>query len=259
MITNTNSAGVFDDDDHNTGQMSIIDLFEPASWATSIISQDSRANLSTGITWKAYMEGYKPLANGKCNPYHEDEETYYVRKHNPFMSFNNIRNNTSRCQNIVNAEQHFAKDVALGRNAPQYMYYTPNMLNDAHDTNVSYASHDIRKVVNTMVDNKEFMENTLIIVTFDENDIFAEENWGTPNLIYTVLLGNDTLQCYNCQDQQFYNHFSQIVTLEKNWDLPYIPQPDGSGEGWDQWWLPFNMLRTKNDPKACAYAKCGHE
>lgn len=36
-------------------------------------------------------------------------------------------------------------------------------------------------------------------------DIFAEENWGTPNLIYTVLLGNDTLQCYNCQDQQFYN------------------------------------------------------
>lgn len=85
------------------------------------------------------------------------------------MSFDNIRNNTSRCQNIVNAEQHFAKDVALGKNAPQYMYYTPNLLNDAHDTNVTYASHDIRKVVDTMVNNKEFMENTLITVTFDEN------------------------------------------------------------------------------------------
>ena len=103
-------------------------------------------------------------------------------------------------------------------------------------------------------------------------DIFSEPNWGTPNLIYTVLLGNDTLQCYNCQDQQYYNRsypltpeslqsiltgadFSQVVTLEKNWDLPYIPHEGG---GWDQWWLPFNMLRTKDDPKACAYAKCGH-
>lgn len=143
------------------------------------------------------MEGYRPLANGDCNPYHEDEETLYARyalcrpthasiintdnriisKHNPFMSFDNIRNSTSRCRKIVNAEEHFAKDVALGKDAPQYMYYTPNLLNDAHDTNVSYASHDIRKVVNTMLDNKEFMENTLIVVTFDEN---GESQEATP-------------------------------------------------------------------------------
>lgn len=90
-------------------------------------------------------------------------------KHNPFMSFNNIRNNTARCQHIVNAEEHFANDVALGKHAPQYMYYTPNLLNDAHNTNVSYASHDISKVVDTMLDNEDFMKGTLIVVTFDEN------------------------------------------------------------------------------------------
>jgi hypothetical protein len=70
MVSNTDSGGVFDDADHNTTQSSIIDLFEPA-----------------GISWKAYMEGYKPLANGECNPYSTDDETYYARKHNPFMSF----------------------------------------------------------------------------------------------------------------------------------------------------------------------------
>lgn len=85
------------------------------------------------------------------------------------MSFDNIRNNTSRCQKIVNAEEHFAKDVALGAGAPQYMYYVPNLLNDAHDTNVTYASTDTQYIVDTMLGNADFMKNTLIVVTFDEN------------------------------------------------------------------------------------------
>jgi len=152
MISNTDAAGVFDDADHNTTQMSIIDLLEPA-----------------GISWKAYMEGYKPLANGECNPYTTDDETMYARKHNPFMSFDNIRNNTSRCQKIVNAEEHFEKDVALGAGAPQYMYYTPNLLNDAHNTNVTYAVTDLQYIVDTMLNNADFMKNTLIVITFDEN------------------------------------------------------------------------------------------
>ncbi|KAJ9643675.1 uncharacterized protein PV06_09142 [Exophiala oligosperma] len=239
MISNTIAGGVYTDADHNTTQMSVIDLFEPA-----------------GITWRAYMEGYKPLANGECNPYSIDKETNYVRKHNPFMSFDNIRNNTSRCKNIVNAEEHFARDVSLGADAPQYMYYTPNLLNDAHNTNVSYAARDLRYIMDTMLSNPAFMKNTLITITFDENDIFSPENFGTPNHIYTVLLGNDTLKCYNCIDQQYYNHFSQVVTLEKNWNLTTIPQPDGSEEGWDKWFLPFGMLRTNNNPPACPYTPC---
>lgn len=142
------------------------------------------------------------------------------------MSFDNIRNNTSRCKNIVNAEEHFARDVSLGADAPQYMYYTPNLLNDAHNTNVSYAARDLRYIMDTMLSNPAFMKNTLITITFDENgtylphtqstalhvltslfyvDIFSPENFGTPNHIYTVLLGNDTLKCYNCIDQQYYN------------------------------------------------------
>lgn len=85
------------------------------------------------------------------------------------MSFDNIRNNTARCQKIVNAETNFAQDVALGAAAPQYMYYTPNLLNDAHNTNVSYAADNLRYLVDTMLNNKDFMKNTLITVTFDEN------------------------------------------------------------------------------------------
>jgi hypothetical protein len=85
------------------------------------------------------------------------------------MSFDNIRENKARCQNIVNAEEHFAADVAKGKHAPQYMYYTPTLANDAHDTNVTYTEKDLKYLINTMMGNEQFMKGTLIIVTFDEN------------------------------------------------------------------------------------------
>lgn len=137
------------------------------------------------------------------------------------MSFDNIRNNTARCKNIVNAEENFAKDVALGADAPNYMYYTPNLLNDAHDTNISYAAVNTQKVIDTMLNNAEFMKNTFILVTFDENsrfvvslkwrgvnnlsDIYTNDNFGDPNSIYTLALGNDTIKCYDCVDMNYYN------------------------------------------------------
>ena len=45
------------------------------------------------------------------------------------------------------------------------------------------------------------------------------------------------------------------MTLERNWNLSTIPQPDGSGEGWDMWWRPFGLLRAASD-NICAYAPC---
>lgn len=49
----------------------------------------------------------------------------YFRKHNPFISFDNIRNNSTRCANIVNSAE-LDDDLASG-NLPQYMYFTPNI------------------------------------------------------------------------------------------------------------------------------------
>ncbi|KAI2794688.1 hypothetical protein POX_a01289 [Penicillium oxalicum] len=229
MISSTTAAGVYDDADHNTTQGNLIDILEPA-----------------GISWRAYMEGYYPLAGGACNPLHQNQTSGYVRKHNPFMSFDNIRENTARCQKIVNAEEHFAADVAKGKYAPQYMYYTPTLKNDAHDTNITYTETDLKCLINTMKGNEQFMKNTLIIVTFDENDIYSPDSYGTSNDVYTVLLGKDTLSCTGCVDKQFYNHFTQLTTIEQNWGLSHVPNTDGNGAMWDSWMVPFNTLKAKN-------------
>lgn len=40
MISNTDAAGVYTDADHNTTEMSIIDLFEPAGMFSALVSRD---------------------------------------------------------------------------------------------------------------------------------------------------------------------------------------------------------------------------
>lgn len=45
MITNTNNAGIYDDSDRNTTEMSIVDLFEPAGRVSQSALLDTRANL----------------------------------------------------------------------------------------------------------------------------------------------------------------------------------------------------------------------
>lgn len=39
--------------------------------------------------------------------------------------------------------------------------------------------------------------------------------------------------------------FTQLTTIEKNWNLTNIPNPDGDGPMWDSWMLPFSKLRAK--------------
>lgn len=41
--------------------------------------------------------------------------------------------------------------------------------------------------------------------THKPKDIYINDNFGLPNSMYTVLLGNDTIKCYDCADQQYYD------------------------------------------------------
>ena len=100
--------GVLDDNDTTIDVPNIVDQLE-----------------SHGKTWKAYMESMpSPCFVG-------DSGSLYRQKHNPFIYFDNIRNNPARCANIVPFSQF---DADLQANAlPDYVWITPNMCNDIHD------------------------------------------------------------------------------------------------------------------------------
>jgi len=162
-----------------------------------------------GMTWKSYQEKW-PSACFTGN------SGTYVRKHNPFISFENIYSNPKRCANIVDATKLDA-DLQSG-NVPQYMYYTPDLNNDAHDTDLDYAGKWLTGWLTPRL--PQFPPKTLVVLTFDEDD-FTDNN-----RIFTVLLGS-MIQA-GSTDSQSYTHYSLLATVEENWSLGNLGKNDAT-------------------------------
>ncbi|PPQ79028.1 hypothetical protein CVT25_002337 [Psilocybe cyanescens] len=174
-----------------------------------------------GISWAEYQEdmpesgfqGFQQLAPSGAND--------YVRKHNPLIIYDSIANNTARSSNIKNFTL-FEKDLAAN-NIPQWMFITPNMTNDGHDTNVTFAGAWARGFLEPLLKNPNFNgEKTLILLTFDES--------GTDNVqnrVDAILLGTAVPKhLVGTQDTWFYTHYSEISTVEANWDLHTLGRYD---------------------------------
>ncbi|CAG8446830.1 6604_t:CDS:2 [Gigaspora rosea] len=113
------TAGITDDGDYNVTGQNIVDRLE-----------------TNGITWKAYMEDY---TCGTCytGDFCPSGTDLYARKHNPFISMQDINSDPTRCAKIVDASQ---LDIDINNNqVPQYVMYVPNQNNDGHDTSLSTA------------------------------------------------------------------------------------------------------------------------
>lgn len=59
------------------------------------------------------------------------------------------------------------------------------MTSDGHDTSVTVAGQWTMDFVKPLLNNKKFMKNTLVLITFDENHTYAIEN-----RILGILLGD---------------------------------------------------------------------
>ncbi|KAJ9618692.1 hypothetical protein H2203_008896 [Taxawa tesnikishii (nom. ined.)] len=137
----------------------------------------------------------------------------YVRKHNPLMSYDSVTSNTNRLAKIKNFTM-FDSDLASNK-LPQWMFITPNMTNDGHDTSVTTAGTFLRSFLTPLLSNANFMKNTLVLVTFDET-----QNYLSNNKVFSVLLGDAVPAAKKgSSDATAYNHYSQMATVEKNWGL----------------------------------------
>ena len=112
---------------------------------------------AAGLTWKNYAEGYP----GNC--FKHPTSGLYARKHVPFMSF--IRIQEHECECIVPATK-LTQDLNT-KTLPNYMFYSPDLDNDGHDTGLAYGSNWLKGFLEPLRKNELFMKGTLIIVTFD--------------------------------------------------------------------------------------------
>jgi hypothetical protein len=159
-----------------------------------------------GKTWRAYGEDYP----GDC--YLNDSSGNYVRKHMPFLSFENIQNNRIRCNQVVSAK-NFGADL-IHSNLADFSLFIPNQLNNGHDTGVGYANNWVGEKLLPMLEQRSPDNDTLFIITFDEGSYLSD------NKIYTVLFGAGVQP--GITSTRAYSHFSLLKTIEMIFGLPTL-------------------------------------
>ncbi len=140
--------------------------------------------------------------------------------YSPFVSYDSVNLNGSRLARL----QSFV-DLASDVNAntlPQYAHLSPDMLNDGHNTSLQYAANWTQSFLSPLLLNQQFMEGTLILLTYDESATYPE-----PNHIVSLLLGGAIpSNLKGTTDDTFYTHYSILSTLENNWELPNLGRYD---------------------------------
>ncbi|KAI8618980.1 phosphoesterase family-domain-containing protein, partial [Chytriomyces sp. MP71] len=165
-----------------------------------------------GLTWKSYQEAYP----GEC--FTGQISGTYWRKHNPFISFTSISKNASRCANIVSSVQ-LDKDAVAG-NLPNYIFYSPDINNDGHDTGLTVASNWLKAFLEPKLTDPAYA-NTLFQVVFDE----SQNNIPSQNRIYALLAGAGITQ-QGARDNSSYTHYNLLATLENVFSLGNLGQND---------------------------------
>ena len=173
--------------------------------------------LSIGL---AHAEQYSFTSTNYLNtsapPY-----TFYVRQHNPLIVYDSVATNDARRANIRNFND-FAVDVNASA-LPQWMFVTPNTVDDGHDTTIDYAASWVDYWLMPLLNNPNFNDNrTLVLLTFDETETYTINNQ-----VYSLLLGGAVPDdARGTVDSTYYTHYSSLSSVEANWGLGSLGRGD---------------------------------
>ncbi|OJJ60154.1 hypothetical protein ASPSYDRAFT_149151 [Aspergillus sydowii CBS 593.65] len=173
------------------------------------------------IAWGEYQEHMPyPGFQGYEYPNQETKANDYVRKHNPLILYDSVTENNMRGRQIKNFT-NFEDDLA-NEKLPQWAFFTPNMTNDAHDTSITFAANWLRGWISPLLENDYFMNDTLILITFDEDKTYTKTN-----RVFSILLGGAVPDhLHGTEDDTFYTHYSIIASVSANWGLPSLGRWD---------------------------------
>ena len=218
---------------------------------------------NAGLGWKVYMEGY-PMASG-CAYSPLGAPFYYDPVHNPFVYYSDIQNNPARCAHIVNANSQtvnqssdgcwptalpiddlFLRDLNNVTRASNYMWLTPNRIDDLHNCNdVSTGNAWLQEMIPKILGSTLFStRRAALFVTFDEPACTNPPGQpicppALPQL-YSVWASNPSahVTISGHKSNQVYTHYSALRTIEDNWNLPqFYTSTDGSAANMNEFFL----------------------
>lgn len=222
--TSGSTHGVTNDNDTTIDVPNIVDQLE-----------------SKGKTWKAYMQSYS-LCSTPLD--HACGNQLYERKHNPFISYQDVQSDPARVANIVDFGQ-LATDLANNIVA-DYVWISPDQCHDMHgrastpadpcdfsQVQALIATGDafLLDTVNGIMTSKAWTGNSVIFITWDESDFtgsgfngFGDVSGccgsvpgegGGHVVMITISHSDHAPRTSNVA----YNHHSMLATIENGWKL----------------------------------------
>ena len=189
-----------------------------------------------GKTWRAYMQSLS-LCNGNKLA-HACGDQLYERKHNPFVSYQDVQTSPARMANVVDFGQ-LSSDIN-GGDPPEYVWISPDQCHDMHgrgtsDTNdpcgfahvqelIAAGDTFLRVTVNKIMHSAAWADgNSAIIVTWDESDFPFADTSGCCDAapggghVVTLVISQSAPGAHT--SNVAYNHYSLLSTVETGWGL----------------------------------------
>jgi hypothetical protein len=117
--------------------------------------------VQAGHDWRAYMEAMPtPCYMGAS------AGGLYAKKHDPFMYFAHIRNDSAACAK-VQPFSAFYPALDAGQ-LPAYTFVTPDMCHDGHDCSLQQSDAWVGGFVTRVTGSSWFAGGGVLIVTYDE-------------------------------------------------------------------------------------------
>jgi acid phosphatase len=174
--------------------------------AHNLVDQLERAQVS----WTAYMDAmpnacFKGSWNGR-----------YAKKHDPFMYFDDVVSDASRCAQVVPIT-HLVGDEQRG--LADFVWITPDMCHDMHDCSVETGDAFLRTLLPPLI--AALGPHGVVFVTFDEGSGGAH---GGGHVVTIVAGGGARPGRYD----GVFTHYSLLRTIDDQFGLQPLRRASGA-------------------------------
>jgi hypothetical protein len=155
---------------------------------------------AAGLTWRGYMESMgadparesatcgHPAVGSADNTEVATATDQYATRHDPFVYFHSIIDNTARCAGGVVPLTRLAGDLSTYASTPNLTFVTPNLCNDGHDGTCANGGAGglgavntfLRTVVPEIRASAAYQQDGLLAILFDEGVADASACCGEP-------------------------------------------------------------------------------
>jgi phospholipase C len=214
--TSGSTNGVTSDNDTTINVPNIVDQIE-----------------GSGRTWKAYMQSFSlcttPLDSSCGNQ-------LYERKHDPFISYQDVQSNPARVAKIVDFSQ-FSTDLS-NNSVPAYSWISPDQCHDMHGRAatpsdpcdfsqvqplIATGDQFLSQTVGAIMNSQAWNGNSVIFITWDETEFPFNDVSGCCDAVpgggHVVMITISHSSHKPRTSNVAYNHYSMLSTIEGGWSL----------------------------------------